>query len=408
MTTPAIILEHLSKRYKLGRNRPHLSLREAFAESLRGVRGLFQAGKAAPSPSDNSFWALEELSLTVNAGDTLGLIGHNGSGKSTLLKILSQITEPTHGVARIHGRVGSLLEVGTGFHPDLTGRENIFLNGSILGMRQREIARKLDEIVAFAEVDRFLDTAVKHYSSGMYLRLAFAVAAHLETDVLLVDEVLAVGDAAFQKKCLGKMEDAAHSGRTVLFVSHDLNAVKKLCRSALHMKQGRMVQIGPTDEVIDGYLKEAQRGVSHSGAQVQARLDWLNVQSGQKSAWGVGETLRLMLTVQPRMAMARPVIELSLNSEGGVRLFAINTEEQLPACAAGADLALEFEVMNSGLNVSHVTITVEVSDSKRTPAKIGHFEQLQKITVTPRQALSTMNVPHLIDLPAKLRISPPT
>lgn len=207
--------------------------------------------------SDREFWALRNVSFEVQQGEVVGIVGRNGAGKSTLLKLLSRISEPTEGWAEIHGRVGSLLEVGTGFHPELSGRENITLNGAILGMSRREIASKFDEIVAFAEVERFIDTAVKHYSSGMYLRLAFAVAAHLEPDILIVDEVLAVGDAAFQKKCLGKMQDVAGHGRTVLFVSHNMSAVQSLCSRAIWLKDGSVHRDGRVGDVIPDYLQNA-------------------------------------------------------------------------------------------------------------------------------------------------------
>ncbi|MDP9175509.1 MAG: polysaccharide ABC transporter ATP-binding protein [Planctomycetota bacterium] len=204
--------------------------------------------------TDNTFWALKDVSFDVHRGEVIGIIGRNGAGKSTLLKILSRITEPTEGEIEIVGRVGSLLEVGTGFHPELTGRENIFLNGAILGMRHAEIAKKFDEIVAFAETEKFLDTPVKYYSSGMYTRLAFAVAAHLEPEILVVDEVLAVGDAEFQKKCLGKMNEVASQGRTVLFVSHHMTVVRELCKNAVCLANGQVQDIGPVREVVDKYL----------------------------------------------------------------------------------------------------------------------------------------------------------
>jgi lipopolysaccharide transport system ATP-binding protein len=219
MSEIAIRVEKLSKRYQIGvAQQRHDTLRDALGANLARLRPTRRAPRAARHADE--FWALRDVSFEVKRGEVVGIIGRNGAGKSTLLKILSRITEPTSGQAQIHGRVGSLLEVGTGFHPELTGRENIYLNGAILGMRRFEIERKFDEIVAFAEIERFLDTPVKRYSSGMYVRLAFAVAAHLEPEILLVDEVLAVGDAAFQKKCLGKMGDVAKEGRTVLFVSH--------------------------------------------------------------------------------------------------------------------------------------------------------------------------------------------
>ena len=217
------------------------------------AKGLVKRGRKRASTEE--FRALDDVSFTVHAGDRVGIIGRNGAGKSTLLKVLSRITEPSAGRVTIDGRVASLLEVGTGFHPELTGRENIFLNGAILGMSRREIAAKFDEIVAFAEVERFLDTPVKRYSSGMYVRLAFAVAAHLEPEILIVDEVLAVGDAAFQRKCLGKMEAVAGEGRTILFVSHQMDAVQRLCNKGLLLHQGRLVTQGSMDDVVRHYLQ---------------------------------------------------------------------------------------------------------------------------------------------------------
>lgn len=263
--TTAIRVEGVGKRYVLGRALdPYRTLREALMDATSGaVRKagalLGRRGDAAEGPE---FWALRDVSFEVARGEAIGLVGGNGAGKSTLLKVLSRITAPTTGRAEIRGRVGSLLEVGTGFHPDLSGRENVYLNGAILGMRRAEIGRKFDEIVAFAEVEQFIDTPVKRYSSGMYLRLAFAVAAHLEPEVLLVDEVLAVGDAAFQKKCLGKMGDVTAEGRTVLFVSHNMAAVQSLCARAVWLRHGQVVESGPTRRVISRYLQAAQQSVT--------------------------------------------------------------------------------------------------------------------------------------------------
>ena len=251
MSDVAIRVEGLGKQYRLGGPRERYStLRDQIRKwtSLRGL--LRRANRAEHRPR---FWALQDVSFEVEPGEVVGIIGRNGAGKSTLLKILSRITEPTEGEADIHGRVVSLLEVGTGFHPELTGRENVYLNGAILGMRQAEIARKFDEIVAFAEVEKFIDTPVKHYSSGMYIRLAFAVAAHLEPEILIVDEVLAVGDAQFQKKCLGKMGEVAEGGRTVLFVSHNMQAVSQLTRSVVLLERGRVAFQGPTPSGVALY-----------------------------------------------------------------------------------------------------------------------------------------------------------
>jgi lipopolysaccharide transport system ATP-binding protein len=252
MSQVAIQASHLSKMYLIGRAQQRQdTLRDLLVDLAR--RPFRRDGQQDQA---DQLWALKDVSFEVMHGEVLGIIGRNGAGKSTLLKILSRITEPTQGRAVINGRVGSLLEVGTGFHPELTGRENIYLNGSLLGMRRAEIERKFDEIVAFAEIERFLDTPVKRYSSGMYVRLAFAVAAHLEPEILLIDEVLAVGDLEFQKKCLGKMGEVASFGRTVLFVSHNMNAVQRLCSKALMLDQGQIVSYGKTDKVVSDYYTQ--------------------------------------------------------------------------------------------------------------------------------------------------------
>jgi lipopolysaccharide transport system ATP-binding protein len=273
----AIRVEGLSKRYRIGaRQARYHTLRDTLTETLarpfQQLRSFFsQNCSSLPTPEASSVWALKDVSFDVTRGGVVGIIGRNGAGKSTLLKILSRITEPTGGRAKIHGRVGSLLEVGTGFHPELTGRENIYLNGAILGMKKTEMDRKFDEIVGFAEVEQFIDTPVKHYSSGMYLRLAFAVAAHLELEILIVDEVLAVGDAAFQKKCLEKMGDVAKKGRTVLFVSHNLGAVIRLCDRCIWLNEGRVVRDGVPSEIVNAYLKE--------GTSNQAERRWSSSQA---------------------------------------------------------------------------------------------------------------------------------
>jgi len=251
MSDTAIRVEKLSKKYSLGMAKVrHDTLRDHL---VGGIKSLFKK-EQRPSQDASIFWALKAVSLEIKKGEVVGIIGRNGAGKSTLLKILARITDPTSGVAEIHGRVGSLLEVGTGFSGELTGRENTYLNGAILGMTKKEIDRKFDEIVAFAEVERFVDTPVKHYSSGMYLRLAFAVAAHLEPEILLVDEVLAVGDVAFQRKCIGKMGDVARQGRTILFVSHNMAAVESLCSTAYLLENGQLVESGTTKTVVNAYL----------------------------------------------------------------------------------------------------------------------------------------------------------
>ncbi len=288
MSDIAIKVEGLSKQYRIGERESYKALRDVITDAasapFRRLRSAFRNGNGSTAAADsslithhsslithdsslkNSFWALDDVSFEVKRGEVVGIIGRNGAGKSTLLKILSRITKPTRGHATIHGRVGSLLEVGTGFHPELTGRENIYLNAAVLGMRKAEVAKKFDEIVAFAEVDRFIDTPVKRYSSGMYVRLAFAVAAHLEPEIFVIDEVLAVGDATFQKKCLGKLGDVAKAGRTVVFVSHDMTAVQNLCSRVVRLDKGRAVSVGPTMQEIESYVNDQEIAFGISGS----------------------------------------------------------------------------------------------------------------------------------------------
>ncbi len=255
MSNPVIRVENISKQYRIGvkQTRPD-TLRDLVNAGVQRAGRLFKQGAHGGDESRDYIWALRDISFEVEQGQVLGIVGRNGAGKSTLLKILSRVTDPTLGFGEIHGRVGSLLEVGTGFHPELSGRENIYLNGAILGMRREEIDRKFDEIVAFSEVGKFIDTPVKRFSSGMYLRLAFAVAAHLEPEILVVDEVLAVGDAEFQQKCLGKMSDVAQEGRTVLFVSHNMSAILRLTQETIVLDQGKLVMRAPTPQAVDHYL----------------------------------------------------------------------------------------------------------------------------------------------------------
>lgn len=282
MSHDSIHLSNVSKRFRLGASNEYGRLTEAVAS---GVRGLFRKATKPSSSSrdrfserieDGWFWALRNVDFSITAGDIVGIVGRNGAGKSTLLKILSRIVTPTEGRVGVRGRVGSLLEVGTGFHPELTGRENVFLNGAILGMPRSEIRRRFDEIVSFAEVESFLDTPVKRYSSGMAVRLAFAVAAHLEPDVLIIDEVLSVGDQAFQRKCLGKASQLGDQGRTILIVSHNLAAVANLCKRAILMQDGRVVGDGAPDKIIDQYLSDMRSG--------DGRRTWADDESAPASA----------------------------------------------------------------------------------------------------------------------------
>jgi lipopolysaccharide transport system ATP-binding protein len=251
---PIIKVRNLSKKFRINPNEQTGVQYDTLRESIvKAVTLPFRRLRGNRQPVDDTLWALKDVSFDVLPGEVLGIIGANGAGKSTLLSILSRIIEPTSGRAEIYGRIASLLEIGTGFHPDLSGRENIYLNGAILGMKRREIEARFDEIVAFAEIEKFIDMAVKKYSTGMYLRLAFAVAAHLDPDILIVDEVLAVGDASFQKKCIGKMDDVTRSGRTVLFVTHSITHITHLCEHAILLKEGRLHKMGPAAEVVHDY-----------------------------------------------------------------------------------------------------------------------------------------------------------
>jgi len=302
--------EGVGKRYRLGQREPYRALRDVLAGIASApARRLRRSGEAP-----QEIWALDDVSFELGRGGVLGLIGANGAGKSTLLKILSRITDPTRGRVVLRGRVGSLLEVGTGFHPELTGRENIMLNGTILGMRRSEIVARFDEIVEFSGVERFLDTPVKRYSSGMQVRLAFAVAAHLEPEILLVDEVLAVGDIEFQQKCLGKMRDVTREGRTVVFVSHNLAAVRALCQRALVLDKGRLVFDGPTEEAVHHYL-------GHGADTGAAIVD--------------GESLRLR-TAKSRLYGDQPFFECTR--------IAVLDEEGLPATSFGSDESIAVSV----------------------------------------------------------------
>jgi lipopolysaccharide transport system ATP-binding protein len=293
MSNYAIEVTSLAKEYHIGgvqKNYYRLTdqLADMFTAPFRRAGNLLRGQATGAAELDEAIWALKDVSFQIKPGEVVGIIGRNGAGKSTLLKILSGITDPTKGYADIYGRVGSLLEVGTGFHPELTGRENIFLNGAILGMKRPEIERKLDEIVAFAEIDKFLDTPVKHYSSGMYVRLAFSVAAHLEPEILLVDEVLAVGDMAFQRKCLGKMDDVAHEGRTVLFVSHNMGLLQTLCERGIFLQHGTVFTDGTITDAVDAYLQTLEEARSQdlstrTDRKGKGRVRLISVEAGTNS-----------------------------------------------------------------------------------------------------------------------------
>ena len=331
MTDLVIRVENLGKRYKIGRLQTRNdTLRDSIAYRVsqiahrRSSNGdspsadLTQSSVLSPHPSDDTLWALRDVSFEVKRGEVVGIIGRNGAGKSTLLKILSRITEPTTGAVDLYGRVGSLLEVGTGFHPELTGRENIFLNGAILGMRKVDIERRFDEIVAFAEVEKFIDTPVKRYSSGMYVRLAFAVAAHLEPEILVVDEVLAVGDAAFQKKSLGKMSDVAHEGRTVLFVSHNLGMIRGLCEHGLWLDGGRIAQQGAIVETVSAYQKSMTLALETGDTKVEGFTGWRILNSAYgPTVIGAQEALQIAFHLRLTQPLHSAYVGIALNTSDG-------------------------------------------------------------------------------------------
>ncbi len=355
MSDIAIKVEGLGKRYRIGANQQaYKTLREKLNDTaltpFRALRSL--AGRNGHNSTNGKkskaemIWALKDVSFEVKRGEVVGIIGRNGAGKSTLLKILSRITEPTVGYADITGRIASLLEVGTGFQPELSGRENIYLNGSILGMKHAEIRRKFDEIVAFAEVEKFIDTPVKHYSSGMYVRLAFGVAAHLDPEILLVDEVLAVGDAAFQKKCLGKMGDVAREGRTVLFVSHNMAAIENLCGRGVVLIDGRVSHEGGVEECVAAYLDSGI--MSHDGdvdlsshltrcgdaLPLLKRVRLLDKEGNVKDRFRCGEPMMIEFTLDPIVSLKDPQFGIGVDDWMGSRIFSITTyfsDSQLPA-----------------------------------------------------------------------------
>ena len=328
----AIVAEGIAKRYRLGERESYRALRDVLAGAVKAPFGR------AHRPPSSVVWALDDVSFTLARGEVLGLIGANGAGKSTLLKVLSRITDPTRGRVVLHGRVGSLLEVGTGFHPELTGRENIILNGTILGMRRAEIVRRFDDIVEFAGVEKFLDTPVKRYSSGMQVRLAFAVAAHLEPEILLVDEVLAVGDAEFQQKCIGKMKDVTREGRTIVFVSHNLAAVRSLCPRALVLERGTLVFDGSTEDAVHHYIGQA---------------------AGSTSAVVEGEALRLRV-VKERVYSSEPFFECTR--------IAVLDEEGMPSTTFRSDEEIAVQVdFRVHRTVPALRVLVTLTDENQVP-----------------------------------------
>lgn len=403
MSDIAISVEGIGKMYRLAHEAQRsASFRELITNTALGPFRRLKALRGEATADTEEFWALKDVSFQVPKGQVVGIIGRNGAGKSTLLKVLSRIVEPTEGRAVMHGRVASLLEVGTGFHPELTGRENIYLNGSILGMRKREIDRKFDEIVAFAEVEKFLDTPVKRYSSGMYVRLAFAVAAHLDPEILIVDEVLAVGDAEFQKKCIGKMQDVAKGGdRTVLFVSHNMAAVTRLCTRGVCLKGGTVALDG-TAEAAAAFYAAAGRGRDPVLAQGKHKIE-LTVQDAAGTplqTWARGQTAHIIIRhVQPT---ERPLAcDLALYSESGIRVVSIQSDRASTASTGASTSGLRFAIVNTNIKCQELSLDLGL----REPGSNAYealWSGVLAIPISGRDDRPKSSADALIDLPCEV------
>jgi lipopolysaccharide transport system ATP-binding protein len=369
MSNLAIRVEGLGKQYRIGALQKnggrggYKSLRESIANvasmPIRAAGKMLGRGGSDENAATETFWALKDVSFDVMRGEIVGVIGRNGAGKSTLLKVLSRITEPTTGHVEIHGRIGSLLEVGTGFHPELSGRDNIFLNGAILGMKRAEIARQFDEIVAFAEVEKFIDTPVKHYSSGMYLRLAFAVAAHLNPEILVVDEVLAVGDAQFQKKCIEKMDSVSAGGRTVIFVSHNMAAISKLCPRVILLTQGRLTQAGKASAVLNVYLNtestssaevtlSAKDHLASWGGDSSIQLLKIRLLDPEFNTFKVRwrRSIKLELVYEVKRPLREVVLSLAIRSVNDIEIFGCHSDHECPYSLAIGTYSFIVEIQN--------------------------------------------------------------
>ena len=398
MSRPIITSEQLSKSYRLGAA-PETTLvqREIDPPRLSGKRAstqdcaVLKRSRSSENAHDGAFWALRNVSFEIDRGEVVGIVGRNGAGKSTLLKVLSRIVEPTEGTVRLRGRVASLLEVGTGFHPELTGRENIYMNGAILGMKKAEIDRKFDEIVAFSEIEQFLDTPVKRYSSGMYVRLAFAVAAHLEPEILIVDEVLAVGDHAFQKKCLGKMRDVASGdGRTILFVSHNMSALSQLCERAILLENGRVSTIGPVKDVIQSYLRSS---LDHNTAQAQFppnpgqpcqfnAAEILHTDGGLGSEFSCDEAVIIRLKFEIREPVPSLFLTFFLQNLDGTRVLFSDIRDTDPSVPERLDVGLHtFEIEVPPRLLAPTTYLLSVSSTIRFSGVVDHHDACCEFTL---------------------------
>ena len=410
MSPFAIRAEGIGKQFRLGERQPYLTLRDTLARAatapFRALSRLSSGKSSLPGSATKDFWALSDVSFAIGRGEVVGLIGRNGAGKSTLLKILSRVIEPSAGRALLRGRVGSLLEVGTGFHPELTGRENVYLNGAILGMAGSEVRRKFDEIVAFAEVAQFIDTPVKHYSSGMYVRLAFAVAAHLEPEILFIDEVLAVGDISFQKKCLSKMENVAHEGRTILFVSHDLGAVSRLCPRTIHLHRGTIAHDGPTDRAIASYVRQlpAADTVLHDRG-LSLRIWFEDGLGSPLETWNYDTDLRVTVEVESKQPLREPAVDVSFYSDNGARVFALQSD-RLTDVLSGKNVSrfqFRLSVRNPGLACVQLTVDVGIRASK-DPHYLAWWQRVATVPLFLDEKVPAGAPGAILSLPARAEL----
>jgi len=382
MTDAAIRCEGIAKQYQIGELESYRALRDvitdAFTSPFRRFRfALRHSSNGSPNAEKPNIWALNDVSFEIKRGEVVGIIGRNGAGKSTLLKILSRITEPTLGHADAWGRIGSLLEVGTGFHPELTGRDNIFLNGAILGMRRAEIARKFDEIVAFAEVEKFIDTPVKRYSSGMYVRLAFAVAAHMETEILLVDEVLAVGDAQFQKKCFEKFRQISTGGRAIVFVSHNMSAMRTVCQKGIVLDRGRVTEQGEINKVADHYLENIQPDLLSNEAETASFIvEEIYIGSEEGSVIKTFDNVKIRVKVKAKTDIVDPGLYVGLLTRDNQRIAALDLKDfqTVPGITSGDSFELGFDISALPILPGSYELEVFLKD-------LGHH----KIELVPRR-----------------------
>ncbi|MGR3173290.1 MAG: ABC transporter ATP-binding protein [Candidatus Scalindua sp.] len=411
MSKTVIWVDNLSKRYRIGlKEQKHDSLSGQFIDFVkRPMENLRNLKKLTTFTKENEadiIWALRDVSFEINEGDIFGIVGRNGAGKTTLLKIISRIVKPSVGRVKINGNVGALLEVGTGFHPELTGRENIYLNGAILGMKRAEINRKFDQIIAFSGVEKFLDTPVKRYSSGMQIRLAFSVAAHLEPEILLIDEVLAVGDIEFQKKCLGKMQEVSRSQRTVLFVSHNIGLVRTLCTKGMYLVNGKIREIGSIDTVCNAYIKDVKlQEETCLSKGVSVKLALKDINGGELQEWGFSEEMIVEVRIDSVKELHSPAVDLSLYSNNGTWITAVRSD-MMTEHLNGTRLysfKLCFKFKNTGLAVHEIYLDVGV----RAGGGTKYIALIQSAAVIPisQSKLPRYNVSDTICyLPVEVKI----